>query len=161
MGLWRRLTLDRVSSQLGRKDKTGPQHEVLSTNRTKKTGFSLSFSLHPSLPHPSSLEHPWHGQRNICLLKSHFLSYRPGHHLSLQPRYAATQQIKVAGDLQEGLSQRLLTPESRQDAWLPDWLCCSPRSCLPHCRDRRLILTFFSTDLRPNEQSPETKEGYF
>lgn len=114
---------------------------MISAHKKKKqTGFFLSLSLYSS-----SLKHPWHRQGNICLLKSHFPLYHPSHHLSLQPRYAARQEIKVAGDLQEGLHSACW-PQThgrmpRLTGWLAGWLCCSPRSCLPHCR---LILTNFS-----------------
>lgn len=68
--------------------------------------------------------------------------------ISAQPSFVFTAQICCNTRDQSGgwftgrSSQRLLTPDSRQDA-SPGWLCCSPRSCLPHWRVRRLILTKF------------------
>lgn len=132
--------------------RTQRQRLALSVISPPQTGKDRPVFFSLWTPDPSSLKHPRHRQQNICLLKSHFPSSSP------RPSFVFTAQIccrtrDQSGGWFTGRSQcftaSLTVPAdprltAGRLAWLAGWLCCSPRSCLPHWRAGRLILTYFS-----------------
>lgn len=132
--------LDRVSTQLGRKDKECPSAWYL-------LGF-LSLSLYgPSNLPPSSTPDTGNEISASSNLISTYISpaiiclYSPDMLQHKRSKWRVIYRKVFPAPVDPRLTAGCLAWLA---AWLPGWLCCSPRSCLPHWRVRRLILTKFS-----------------